>query len=59
MGQRQERRQRDVLADLELGVDDRCDAGVLVTDQVGRAAEVVVHELLEDHVANDATARPR
>ena len=31
-------------------VDGRRLAGSLVADQVGRAAEVVVHELLEDHV---------
>ena len=36
-------------------VDGRCLAGRLVADQVGRAAEVVVHELLENHVASDAT----
>jgi hypothetical protein len=30
-------------------VDDRGDAGLLVTDQVRRAPEVVVEELLEEH----------
>src|SRR5437764_2953323 len=30
-------------------VDDDCLAGLLVADQVGRAAEVVVHELPKDH----------
>ncbi len=30
-------------------VDDRCDARVLVADQVRRTAEVVVNELLEQH----------
>jgi len=33
------------------GVDDHRLAGRLVADQVGRAAEVVVHKLLEEHVA--------
>ena len=33
------------------GVDDHRLAGRLVTDQVGRAAEIVVDELLEDHFA--------
>jgi hypothetical protein len=37
------------------GVDDHRLAGRLVADQVGRAAEVVVHKLLEEHVANDRT----
>ena len=38
-----------VLVDLDLRVDDGGDARVLVTDEVGRAAEVVVDELAEDH----------
>ena len=37
------------------GVDDHRLAGRLVADQVGRAAEVVVHKLLEEHVASDRT----
>ncbi len=41
--------------DLIRRVDNHRLAGRLVADQVGRAAEVVVHELLEDHVACDAT----
>ena len=42
-------REREVLVDLEARVDDRRDARVLVADQVGRAAEVVVGDLAEDH----------
>jgi hypothetical protein len=41
--------QREVLLDVELGVDDGGDAGVLVADQVRGAAEVVVGDLAEDH----------
>ena len=41
-------RQLQVLVDLELRVDDRREAGVLVADQVRGAAEVVVGELAED-----------
>jgi hypothetical protein len=37
------------------GVDDHRLAGRLVTDQVGRAAEIVVYELLEEHFASDRT----
>ena len=44
-------REAQVLVDVELGVDDRGDAGVLVADQVAGAAEVVVGELAEDHQA--------
>ena len=42
-------REREVLVDVELRVDDGGNAGVLVADQVGRAAEVVVGDLAEDH----------
>ena len=42
-------RQLEVLVDLKARVDDRRDAGVLVADEVGGAAEVVVGELAEDH----------
>ena len=41
--------EREVLLDVELRVDDRGDAGVLVADQVGGAAEVVVGHLAEEH----------
>ncbi len=47
-------RQVQVLVDLELGVDDSRDPGVLVTDEVRRASEVVVGDLAEDHAS-----RPR
>ena len=40
-------RQREVVLDLELRVDDRGDACVLVADQIRSAAEVVVDELTE------------
>ena len=36
-------------------VDDDGDAVVLVADEVGRAAEVVVHELREDHAPNGSS----
>jgi hypothetical protein len=42
-------REREVLLDVELRVDDRRDAHVLVADQIRRAAEVVVRDLAEDH----------
>ena len=42
-------RQAQVLVDVELGVDDGGDAGVLIADEVAGAAEVVVGELAEDH----------
>jgi hypothetical protein len=44
-------RQRQVLLDVELGVDDGRDVRVLVADQVRRAAKVVVRDLAEDHAA--------
>ena len=43
------RRLVEVLLDRVGRVDDRGLAGVLVADQVRRAAEAVVHELAEDH----------
>ena len=46
--------QREVLVDVELGVDHGGDAGVLVADQVGGAAEVVVDDLAEDHAGSIA-----
>jgi hypothetical protein len=52
----EEARQAQVLADVELRVDNRGDARVLVADQVAGAAEVVVDELAEDH---SPTLRPR
>ena len=39
----------EVLVDLEARVDDGGDPGVVVPDQVRRAAEVVVGDLAEDH----------
>jgi hypothetical protein len=42
---------RQVVLDVELRVDHGGDAGVLVADQVGAAAEVVVDELAEDHLS--------
>ena len=39
----------EVLVDLELRVDDSRLPGALVTDEVGRATEVVVDDLAEDH----------
>src|SRR5215213_701467 len=48
-------REVQVLVDLELRVDDGRDARLVVADQVGRAAEVVVGDLAEDH----ASRRPK
>ena len=50
-------RELEVLADLEAGVDHRGHAGVVVANEVGGAAEVVVDDLPEDHAAIIATAR--
>src|ERR1039458_9333663 len=44
-------RQTQVLVDLKLGVDDSGDAGVLVTDQITRAPQVIMSDLAKDHVA--------
>jgi hypothetical protein len=41
--------EREVLVDVELRIDDRGDARVLVADQVRRAPQVVVGDLAEDH----------
>ena len=43
------RRRREHGRDRVRGIDDHGDAGILVADQVGRTAEVVVQELLEQH----------
>ena len=45
---------REQRLDRVRGVDDDGDSLVLVPDEVGRAAEIVVHELREDHVPNVA-----
>ena len=45
---------REVVLDVELGVDDRRDTGVLVSHKVGPTAEVVVDELAEDHRVDPA-----
>jgi hypothetical protein len=37
------------------GIDDHGRAGPLVADQVGRAAEVVIHELAEEHCPSTLT----
>jgi hypothetical protein len=42
-------RQLQVGGDVEARIDDRGDARLLVPDEVGRAAEVVVGDLPEDH----------
>ena len=44
-------REAQVLLDVELRVHNGCDAGVLVADQIARAAKVVVGDLTEDHAA--------
>ena len=48
-------RRLEVVLDRVGGVDDDRLAGRLVADQVGGAAEVVVHELLKEHFASDRT----
>ena len=50
-------RQAQVLVDLQARVDDRGDPRVLVADQVGGAAEVVVGDLAEDHACEDIDER--
>src|SRR3954464_1768430 len=45
-------REGEVALDVELGVDDGGDARVLVADQIGRAAQVVVGDLPEEHVGD-------
>ena len=45
----------EVALDRVGGVDDHRLAGRLVPDQVGGAAEIVVHELLKEHFASDRT----
>jgi hypothetical protein len=42
--------ERQVLVDVELGVDDRGDPGVLISDEVRGARQVVVGYLTEDQV---------
>jgi hypothetical protein len=46
---------REVGLDCVGGVNDHGLAGCLVADQVGRAAEVVIHELAKEHFACDRT----
>ena len=46
-------REPEVFVDVELGVDDRGKAGVLIPDQVRGAAKVVVGDLAEDHRAQE------
>jgi hypothetical protein len=45
----------EVLLDCVCGVDHDGFARSLVADQIGRAAEVVIHELPKEHVATDGT----
>jgi hypothetical protein len=52
-------REREVILDVELGVDDGGEAGILVADQVRGAAEVVMGHLAEQHVTDSgASGRP-
>src|SRR5436853_972450 len=44
-------RQLEVAVDLEARIHDGGDARLLVADQVGSAAEIVVGDLSEDHVS--------
>jgi len=50
-------RELEVLVDLEARVDDGRDPGLLVADEVGGAAEVVVGDLAEDHEAAPCCSR--
>ena len=43
------RRLLEVVIDLVDGIDDDCNPGILVADQVGRAAQVVIDELAKQH----------
>jgi hypothetical protein len=52
-------RRLDVALDCVRGIDDHRLAGRLVHDQVGGAAEIVVHELLKEHFVSDRTNGPR
>jgi hypothetical protein len=49
-------REPQVLADLQPRVDDRSDPRVLVADEVGGAAEVLVRDLPEDHGGEHTSA---
>jgi hypothetical protein len=42
--------ERQVLVDVELGVDHRGDPGVLISDEIGGAGQVVVGYLTEDQI---------
>ena len=44
-------REAQVLVDVEPRIDDRGDPRVVVADQVGGAAEIVVGDLSEDHAS--------
>jgi hypothetical protein len=46
-----------ILLDRVAWVDDDCDAGVLVADEVGGTPEVVVDELLEQHNSDASNER--
>jgi hypothetical protein len=47
-------REREVLLDVELRVDDGCDPGIFVADQIRRATEIVVDHLAEQHAPDSA-----
>ena len=47
----------EILLDCIRGIDEHRGSGVLVADQVGRTAEVVVDELLEEHVRDRSNRR--
>ena len=52
--------QLEVLVDVEARVDDGGHTGLVVADEIGRAAEVFVDELAEDHAGpNYVTRTPR
>jgi hypothetical protein len=45
----------EILLDRVRGIDDERDAGMFVADEVGRAPEIVVDELLEEHELDAST----
>jgi hypothetical protein len=44
--------ERQVLVDVELGVDHRGDPGVLISNEIRGAGQVVVGYLTEDQIAS-------
>ena len=47
----------EIDVDLEAGIDDRRDSGLVVTDDVGGAAQIIVGDLAEEHRATIQSTR--